>query len=112
MNHKDVAIQYLQGFSEGNLGKIKAVLADNFELNGPFYSGKSAAAYIRMLEADPPDRSSVNIISIFENEEEVCIIYRFEKPGVSADMAQLFQFESGKISKSILIFDGRQFTAD
>jgi len=37
------------------------------------------------------------------------MIYKFEEKGVAADMAQLFKFDSGKISKSTLIFDSRQF---
>lgn len=109
MNNRDVAIEYLTGFSEGDLDKIKRVLADGFEFNGPFYSGSSAVDYVRMLASDPPDKSSFKIISMFDCDDEVCIIYRFEKPGVVADMAQLFKFEAGKISKSLLIFDSKQF---
>jgi len=73
------------------------------------HSGKTAADYVRTLESDPPDRSSYEIISIFERDDEVCMIYKFEEKGVAADMAQLFKFDSGKISKSTLIFDSRQF---
>ena len=109
MNNRDVAIEYLTGFSEGDLDRIKRVLADGFELKGPFYSAKSAEEYIKTLEADSPDKSSFSIISMFDRDDEVCIIYRFEKPGVAADMAQLFWIEAGKISKSLLIFDSRQF---
>ena len=109
MSNRELAIQYLDGFSEGDLNKIRNVLSDEFELNGPFYYGKTAVDYIRTLESDPPDRSSYKIISIFESGDEVCIIYKFEKKGIVADMAQLFKFDSGKISKSILIFDSRQF---
>ncbi len=109
MSNRELAIQNLDGFSEGDLNKIKNVPSDGFEFNGPFYSGKTAADYIRTLESDPPDRSSYKIISIFERDDEVCIIYRFEKKGVSVDMAQLFKFDSGKISKSTLIFDSRLF---
>ena len=109
MGNRELAIQYLDGFSEGDLNKIKNVLSDGFEFNGPFYSGKTAADYIRTLESDPPDRSSYKIISIFECDDEVCIIYKFEKKGVAANMAQLFKIDSGKISKSILIFDSKQF---
>ena len=55
------------------------------------------------LESDPPDRSSYKIISIFERDDEVCIIYKFEKKGVAVDMAQWFKFESGEISKSTFV---------
>ncbi len=109
MSNRELAIQYLDGFSEGDLKKIRKVLSDEFELKGPFYSGKTAADYIRTLTSDPPDKSSYRIVSIFEGDDEVCIIYKFEKKGVAAHMAQLFKFDSGKISKSRLIFDSRQF---
>ena len=110
MNNRDVAMQYLNAFSEGDLTKIRSLLTNGFEFNGPFYSGKSAAGYIGMLESDPPDKSTFKIISIFDRDDEVCMIYRFKKEDVAADMAQLFKFKSGKISKSTLIFDSRQFT--
>ena len=109
MSSKEIAIQYLEGFSEGNIDKIRNLLAEGFEFDGPFYSGKSATDSIRTLESDPPDRSSYKIISIFEGGDEVCIIYKFEKKGVAAHMAQLFKIDSGKISKSTLIFDSKQF---
>jgi hypothetical protein len=109
MSNRELAIQYLDGFSEGDINKIKNVLSDGFEFNGPFYSGKTAADYIKALASDPPDRSTYRILSIFERDDEMCIIYKFEKKGVAADIAQLFRFESDKISKSTLIFDSRQF---
>ncbi len=37
MSNRELAIQYLDGFSEGDLNKIKNVLNDGFEFNGPFY---------------------------------------------------------------------------
>lgn len=83
MSNRGLAIQYLDGFSEGDLNKIEKVWSDGFRFNGPFYPGKSAADYIRALESDPPDRSSYKIISIFERDDEVCIIYKFEKKGAA-----------------------------
>ena len=109
MSNRELAIQYLDGFAQGDLNTIKNVLSNGFEFSGPFYSEKTAADYIRILESDPPDRSSYWINSIYERDDEVCIIYKFEKKCVAADMAQLFRFESDKISKSTLIFDSRQF---
>ena len=63
MSNKEIAIQYLDGFAEGDLNRIRNVLSDGFELNGPFYSGKTAADYISTLESDPPDKSSYRIVS-------------------------------------------------
>ena len=79
MSSKEIAIQYLEGFSEGNIDKIRNLLGEGFEFDGPFYSGKSATDSIRTLESDPPDRSSYKIISIFEYDDEVCIIYNLKK---------------------------------
>jgi len=98
MSNKEIAIQYLDGFAEGDLNRIRNVLSDGFELKGPFYSGKTAADYISTLESYPPDKSSYRIISIFEGDDEVCIIYKFEEKGVAAHMTQLFKFDAGKIS--------------
>ena len=98
MSNKEIAIQYLDEFSKGNIDKIRNLLAEGFEFDGPFYSEKTAADYIRALASDPPDKSSYRIISIFEGDDEVCIIYKFENKGVAAHMAQLFKFDSGKIS--------------
>ncbi len=109
MSNRELAIQYLDGFAQGDLNTIKNVLSNGFEFSGPFYSEKTAADYIKALASDPPDRSTYRILSIFERDDEVCIIYKFEKKGVAAHMAQLFKFDSGKISKSRLIFDSRQF---
>jgi len=106
--NQQTAIQFLEGFSEGNLEKLSSVLAEDFRFEGPFYSCSSAAEYLSMLKSDPPEKSTFAIQSIFQNNNQVCIIYRFQKRTVDTQMAQVFTVEGGKVSATTLIFDGRK----
>ena len=46
---------------------------------------------------------------IFENENSVCLVYQFSKPGVKTRMIQTFEINDGKISKIKLVFDTKAF---
>ena len=49
------------------------------------------------------------IIKLFEDEKNVCLIYQFYKEGVPVPMAQLFEVEDEKIKKILLIFNTKAF---
>ena len=64
---------------------------------------------MRSLKKDPPTNVHYEMEEIFENENSVCLIYQFSKPGVKTRMVQTFQIAEAKICKIKLVFDTNAF---
>ena len=107
MRHRDLAIQFLEAFAAADLAQLGRILHEDFVFTGPFFHGTSAAEYLSMLRADPPEPSTYTPWALFEHNDEVCVLYRFEKQGIVVEMAQWFQVEASQIVQSRLIFDSR-----
>lgn len=107
----DLALQYMEIFFSGeNIGEMVHLFSDDFKFRGPFYSFDSAEDYVGSLQSDPPEGIEYEIIHSFENDSSACLIYQFMKPGISTPITQVFEIDSGKISKILLIFDTGAFT--
>lgn len=106
-----LALKYMDIlFSGKNIDELSDLLADKLTFSGPFYQFETAQDYIESLKSEPPKQFQYKIIQSFETESSVCIIYQFQKPGISVPMAQLFEISQSKISKILLIFDSGAFT--
>jgi hypothetical protein len=110
MTNRDLSIEFIQAFCDGDVQAIAPLPADEFEFEGPFYRFSSREAYIQALREDPPEPASFEVVKVFENGADVCVFYRFTKSTRSALMAQWNRFENGKIAAVTLVFDGRAFT--
>lgn len=104
-----VARAYLDCFCSGDIDGLAGLLAEDFRFEGPFASFASAAEYVDALRDDPPAACRWSELHVFADGRCVNLIYRFEKPGVSTPMSQLFAIHDGRIRRILLIFDGRAF---
>ena len=105
--NQQIALDFLQHFCQGNIQELSKLLDEDFSFRGPFIELNSKEDYIASLTEDPPKDFGIEILTSFEEENEVGLFYTFSKPNVSTPMAQYFKFNDGKISESLLIFDAR-----
>ncbi len=89
---------------------MSTLFADDLVFEGPFYKSSTAIEYIDRLREDPPTDVHYVMEKIYEDENSVCLIYLFSKPGVQTRMAQTFEMADGKICKIKLVFDTNAFT--
>lgn len=107
----ELAEKYMECFyGKASLSTMAALLADDLVFNGPLYNFTSAEEYLQALKSDPPEDTDYHIIKAFEKDDDVCLVYRFTKPGIETTMAQIFQIKDGKINNIELIFDPKPFT--
>ena len=107
----ELAQRYMETFfGQKPLESMEKLLAENLIFEGPFQRTNSAKAYIESLKSSPPENVSFETEEIFENENSVCLVYQFLKPGVKTRMVQTFEINDGKISKIKLVFDSKAFT--
>ena len=110
MDPLDLARKYMTIlFEQGDLNELDQVLAKNLYFSGPFYEFHSADTYIEALKSGPPRDFQYEMIAAYEYETTACLMYQFQKPGVSVPMAQYFEVKDDRISRILLIFDTAPF---
>lgn len=113
MNALQLAYRYMDIFFSGEkLEKLIEILDGNLEFQGPLFQFSSAKAYIQALQKEPPVDCSYEIIDVYEKTSSVCLLYQFNKPGLSTLMAQHFEIYEDKIVKIFLVFDTSAFEAN
>ncbi len=107
----ELAQKFMESFfGQSPLESMEAILSEDLIFEGPFQSSKSAKKYLESLRENPPIDVNFEIEEVYENENSVCLIYQFSKPGVKTRMVQVFEVYDEKICKIKLVFDTRVFT--
>lgn len=96
-------------YHEGDLEKLRAILADDLYFSSPLYTCHSAEDYIKVLLNDPPQDIHYEMLHVLESDNTACLIYNFIKDSTHTIMSQLFEGKDGEISRITLVFDARQF---
>lgn len=107
MTRREVALSFVRYFCEGRISDLGALLVEDLEFRGPFLSANTRETYLAALYADPPAPGEFELHRIFEDGEDVCLIYEYRKPGASVLIAQWTRFRGRKIRGITLLFDGR-----
>ena len=106
----DLANQYMDiFFGGGSPEQLHHICHPDMIFQGPFVQFNSAPAYIESLKNDPSREMSYQLLHSYEDESSACLIYQFNKGKLSTPMMQYFETNNGKISRILLIFDGRPF---
>lgn len=109
MDRSKVVTEFLTHFCAQNVELLGSLLVENFQMEGPFFRFHSREEYLTTLEQDAKEQRDFRVLRMFEDGDEVMVLYRFMKLGVDTKMAQLFRFRQNLIAETILIFDGRAF---
>ena len=109
MEHRQTVTDFLTRFCAQDLIALGALLTPTFRMEGPFFRFHSREEYLGSLAADAKEPRDFRILRLFEDGDEVMVLYRFMKPGVDTVMAQLFRFREEQIAETMLVFDGRAF---
>lgn len=110
MTNRDIVLEYLKCFCEGDISGVDAVLALDFQLTGPLYTFKSRDEYIQSLREDPPKPSRYTIREIAESDTGISVFYEYDKPSGSLTIAQFFKLRGGQICEILLVFDTKSLT--
>ena len=107
----ELAESYMKSFfGQAPLERMHKLFADDLVFEGPFQKSLSAKEYKDALRKNPPKDVHYILEKTYEDENSVCLIYMFSKPGVETRMVQTFEIADGKIQKIKLVFDTNAFT--
>ena len=107
MTKREVVLEFLRCFCNGDIDALEPLLAEDLQFSGPFYCFESRDAYIKSLKDDPPKKFGYRLLSLAESGDDVCVFYDYEKSNQSITIAQLCRFKGRKIGEILLVFDGR-----
>lgn len=99
-------------FSGRNLERLYDLLSEDLKFRGPLFTFDSAHDYIQSLLYDPPLKFKYEILETQQTDNEVRLIYRFSKPGVSTLMIQYFTIREDKICRIKLEFGPAVFSSE
>jgi len=88
---------------------MRALFADDLVFEGPFHRSTTAEEYLDSLMEDPPREVSYVLEKTYQDDDSVCQVYIFSRPGVTTRMAQIFEIADGKICRIRLVFDSNAF---
>ncbi len=107
----NTALKFIDIFFSGQeLEQLLEIMTEDCQFRGPLFSFDCAKDYVNALTNDPPTNCHYHLIEILENENNVCVWYRFEKGEIVTPMVQLFEFHQSKIRRIGLVFDTAPFT--
>lgn len=107
MTNRDLAISFVERFCTGDVEGLGSLLAENLRFRGPFHQFDSRDSYVSCLKDDPPTSSRFHVLSVTEDDDHVAVFYEYQKSDETVMIAQLFKCEDGKITETLLVFDGR-----
>lgn len=105
MKNKDIALEYLKCFCNGDIEGLHPLLAHDLTFAGPFHSFGSSLEYLDSLRKDPPENCQYNILSITENVDSVAVFYDYHKSDHTIRIAQLLTIANQEIKDIVLVFD-------
>ena len=101
---KDVVLTFLRALNEENFDLATACLHANFRFEGPLGIRNNAQEYMRDMEKM---KLKYDIDKVFEDGQDVCLIYKVSIAGKTLLTAGLYELENGKLTSLRVLFDPR-----
>jgi SnoaL-like domain len=109
-NSAEVVTKYLKAMQERNFKRARSYMDDDFSFVGPLASHKTPEEHLKVMDQLRPE---YDIKKVFEDNDDVCVIYDITTKFVSASeiTCAWFQLRNGKIFSLRSIFDPRAYVA-
>jgi limonene-1,2-epoxide hydrolase len=106
-----VVDDFMRAVREGRLPEARARLADDLVFQGPFDSFDDPESYLTALRRLQPIIKGVRIEKVFQDGEDVCVLYTMETNTVigSALICEWFKVLGDRICSIRAVFDARPF---
>lgn len=104
---KALALEYLYAVAEQDFPRVEGLLAPDLRFRGPAMSRSSAADFIAALRHLGAIHVRSDVIRVFAEEDEVCLIYDFvtDTPAGALPTIEWLRFEGERIRSIDLYYD-------
>ncbi|HTV82959.1 MAG TPA: nuclear transport factor 2 family protein [Acidobacteriaceae bacterium] len=108
-NAKEAVLSYIRALEAGDYAAARRYLADNVRVKGP--SGEAFRSPDEFLKMMEQQRGKYDIKKVFVDGGDVCLLYDFITPKVTAFSCSWYRVRGGKIRSIQTVFDPRAFAA-
>ena len=109
MDARQAVMFYIKAMDERDYAAARKYLGDNVRVKGPAgETFRSSDEFLKMMEQQ---HGKYDIKKVFVDGRDVCLLYDFVTPKVTAFFCSWYQVKDGKISSIQTIFDPRAFAA-
>lgn len=106
---KEVVMSYIKAMGDRNYAAARNYLGDNVRVKGP--AGEAFRSPDEFLKMMGQQSGKYDIKKVFADGSDICLLYDFITPKVTAFFCSWYQVTDGKISSIQTIFDPRAFAA-
>jgi predicted SnoaL-like aldol condensation-catalyzing enzyme len=115
MSPSTVVNRYLDAFYAGKFREAQALIADNYQFEGPFVEATNREAYFASAARLAPMVKGHTLLRQWVDGDEVCSIYdvALETPAGkgSVTMSEWHRSSQGKLTSGRVVFDTAAFRA-
>lgn len=109
MDARQAVMAYIKAMDERDYAAARKYLGDNVRVKGPAgETFRSPDEFLKMMEQQ---HGKYDIKKVFVDGCDVCLLYDFVTPKVTAFFCSWYQVKDGKIGSIQTIFDPRAFAA-
>ena len=106
---KEAVVSYIKAMDDRDYAAARNYLDDKVRVKGPAgETFRSPDEFLKMMEQQ---RGKYDIKKVFVDDGDVCLLYDFITPKVTAFFCSWYQVKDGKISSIQTVFDPRAFAA-
>lgn len=105
MDHRSLALKYIDAFCRWDLRSLEALLAEDLRFVGPFMTAESRSEYLDALASQTGDECTYRILRTSADQDGASVFWIYEKPEGEVIIAQYFGIENDRISDIRTVFD-------
>lgn len=104
---------YYAHWGRGEFGRLRAILADDFQFRGAIDSADSPDAFVELIQRNAPMFGAVSFDDVRRvvDEKWAVNLYTFVAGPARIPMAEAFEVRGDRISRIDLYFDPARFAA-
>lgn len=106
---REVVMCYIKAMDDRDYAAVRNYLGDNVRVKGP--AGETFRSPDEFLKMMAQQRGKYDIKKVFVDGSDVCLLYDFVTPKVTAFFCSWYQVMDGKISSIQTVFDPGAFAA-
>lgn len=103
----EVVLSYIHALDDGNFDAAKDLIDDEVKIIGP--AGETFVKPQNFIDMMKSYHGKYDIKRVFEDGNEVCLLYDYLMPDATVYMSSWYKVDSGKIKFIRTIFDPKSF---
>ena len=112
MSNRQIALEFLKRFFAGDIDAAAQLMAEGLHFTGPREQDGIGTARDSGGNADSMEPCTPRVINVIEGENDVTVLYDYERTSGTLTIAQWFTFHNQRIVETDLVFGPKRSRQD